>query len=174
MIPLTLSTLLLGLVVAFYLLNPQPKEPQTGFFCFVGEGGITHLCNFKCTGCASLQSKPDEPDESNSGESINKNKVCAGIDVLLRMIPHLPPLGNNTNSGNEFVLFFSVDCFGITLRLKFKVHTKATTLHQSKKNTPLGCFCFLGSAIRNFAPDGNFVKNGCFPRSNPTNQQMGA
>ena len=87
------ATLLLGLVVAFYLLNPQPKEPQTGFFCFGGTGGITRLCIFKCTGCASLQSKPDEPDESNSGESINKNKVCAGIDVLLRMIPHLPPQG---------------------------------------------------------------------------------
>ena len=112
------ATLLLGLVVAFYLLNPQPKEPQTGFFYFGGESGITHLCNFKCTGCASLQSKPDEPDESNSGESINKNKVCAGIDVLLRMIPHLPPLGNNKNSENWFVLFFAVDYFGIIVERK--------------------------------------------------------
>ena len=107
------ATLLLGLVVAFYLLNPQPKEPQTGFFCFVGEGGITHLCIIKCTGCAS-----DEPDESNSGESINKNKVCAGIDVLLRMIPHLPPLVNNTNSENGFVLFFAVDYLGIIVERK--------------------------------------------------------
>ena len=28
-------------------------------------------------------------------------------------IPPLPPLGNNTNSENEFVLFFSVDYFGL-------------------------------------------------------------
>ena len=35
-------------------------------------------------------------------------------------------------------------------------------------------FRFLGNAMRNFAPDGNFVKNGCFLRSNRTNRQVGA
>ena len=36
------ATLLLGLVVAFYLLNPQPKEPERLFFCG-GESGITDI-----------------------------------------------------------------------------------------------------------------------------------
>ena len=35
-----------------------------------------------------------------------------------------PPLGNNTNSGNEFVLFFAVDLFWIALYLKCKVRAK--------------------------------------------------
>ena len=34
------ATLLLGLVVAFYLLNPQPKEPERLFFCIKGVAGI--------------------------------------------------------------------------------------------------------------------------------------
>ena len=72
------ATLLLGLVVAFYLLNPQPKEPQTGFFYFGGEGGITHLCIFKCTGCANLMSLT----KVIVGKRTNlKNKLCAGLEA---------------------------------------------------------------------------------------------
>ena len=57
-------------------LSATEKEPERLFFCG-GESGITHLCIFKCTGCASLQSKPDEPDKSNGVGNLNKNKVCA-------------------------------------------------------------------------------------------------
>ena len=35
--------------------KPRPKEPQTGSFFCGGESGITYLCIFKCTGCASLR-----------------------------------------------------------------------------------------------------------------------
>lgn len=33
-------------------------------------------------------------------------------------VTNTPPLGNNTNSENEFVLFFSVDYFGIVAKRK--------------------------------------------------------
>ena len=70
------------------LSPPQKRSPSGSFFCG-GESGITHLCIFKCTGCASLQSKPDEPDKSNGVESLNKIKVCAGIEVVANDPTHL-------------------------------------------------------------------------------------
>ena len=39
-------------------------------------------------------------------------------------IPLSPPLGNNTNSENEFVLFFSVDYFGIVAKRKESIYSK--------------------------------------------------
>ena len=33
-------------------------------------------------GCASLRSKPDEPEKSNGVENLNKNKVCAELEVV--------------------------------------------------------------------------------------------
>ena len=48
--------------------------------------------------------KPDEPDKSNGVENLNKNKVRAGLEVVANDTLS-PPLGNNTNSENWFVLF---------------------------------------------------------------------
>ena len=52
------------------------------------------------------------------GKEVNiKNKVCTGKEVVANDTLS-PPLGNNTNSENEFVLFFSVDYFGIVAKRK--------------------------------------------------------
>ena len=63
--------------------------------------------------------KPDEPDKSNGVESLNKNKVCAGLEAHANDTLS-PPLVNNTNSENGFVLFFAADFFGIIVERNYK------------------------------------------------------
>ena len=45
-----------------------------------------------------------------------KDVLMVVVDSIY--VTHAPPLGNNTNSENGFVLFFSVDYFGIVAKRK--------------------------------------------------------
>ena len=77
------ATLLLGLVIASYLLNYDPKSPKRASFVMAERVG-SHTCAISNAQGAQVCAvrKPDEPHKSRSGESLNKNKVCAGIEVV--------------------------------------------------------------------------------------------
>ena len=44
----------------------------------------SHTCAFENAQGAQVcaKRKPDEPDKSNGVENLNKNKVCAGLEVV--------------------------------------------------------------------------------------------
>ena len=48
-----------------------------------------------------------------------KNKLCAGLEAHANDTLS-PPLVNNTNSENGFVLFFAADFFGIIVERNYK------------------------------------------------------
>ena len=48
-----------------------------------------------------------------------KNKLCAGLEAHAN-VTLSPPLVNNTNSENGFVLFFAADFFGIIVERNYK------------------------------------------------------
>ena len=98
------ATLLLGLVVASYLLNHDQRSPNGSFFCG-GESGITHLCIFKCTGCASLRRECANLMSLTKvivGKRTNlKNKLCAGLEAHAN--DTLSPPQKRSPSGSFFV-----------------------------------------------------------------------
>ena len=78
---LTLSTLLLGLVVAFYLLNHDQRSPSGSFFVAERVGSHT---------CALLNAQGAQVCKANLMSLIKatvwkeakiKNKVCAGLEA---------------------------------------------------------------------------------------------
>ena len=73
-------------------LSATEKEPERLFFCG-GESGITHLCIFKCTGCASLRRECANLMSRTKAivwKEVNiKNKVRAGIEVVANDPTHL-------------------------------------------------------------------------------------